>query len=53
MLHAAHEAAPTLMGNWLESLLERARDFTREHPEQALVWAAGVGFVLGWKLKPW
>jgi ElaB/YqjD/DUF883 family membrane-anchored ribosome-binding protein len=53
MLHATHETAPAVIGQWLESVLERTREFTREHPDQALLWAAGVGFVLGWKLKPW
>jgi hypothetical protein len=29
------------------------RDYARERPEVVAMWAFGVGFVLGWKLKPW
>ena len=29
------------------------RDYARERPEVVAMWAFGVGFILGWKLKPW
>lgn len=29
------------------------RDYARERPEVVALWALGVGFVLGWKMKPW
>ena len=29
------------------------RQYAREKPEVVALWAFGVGFVLGWKLKPW
>jgi hypothetical protein len=29
------------------------RDYARERPEVVALWAFGIGFVLGWKLKPW
>ncbi len=29
------------------------RDYARERPEVAALWCLGIGFVLGWKLKPW
>lgn len=29
------------------------RDYARERPEVVAMWAFGIGFVLGWKLKPW
>jgi hypothetical protein len=25
----------------------------REKPEVAALWCFGIGFILGWKLKPW
>jgi hypothetical protein len=28
-------------------------DYARERPEVAALWCFGIGFVLGWKLKPW
>ena len=43
-------------GTW-ESLasdvVETLRDYIREQPETAVLWALGIGFVLGWRLKPW
>jgi hypothetical protein len=34
-------------------LMEYLRDYAREKPEAAALWCLGIGFVLGWKLKPW
>ncbi len=34
-------------------LVEFARRYTRERPGVVALWCLGVGFVLGWKLKPW
>jgi hypothetical protein len=36
-----------------EPMLELIRDYARERPEIVALWAFGLGFVLGWKLKPW
>ena len=27
--------------------------YAKERPEVVALWAFGIGFVLGWKLKPW
>ena len=29
------------------------RDYATKNPEHMALWCLGVGFVLGWKLKPW
>ncbi len=29
------------------------RDYARERPEVVALWCFGIGFVLGWRLKPW
>ena len=29
------------------------KDYARENPTSFALWALGIGFVLGWKLKPW
>lgn len=34
-------------------LVDYLRDYARQKPEVAALWCFGVGFVLGWKLKPW
>ncbi len=51
---AAH---PSLATGTLESvtdqLVDSVKHYAREKPTTAILWAAGIGFVLGWKLKPW
>lgn len=34
-------------------LVEYVREYTRERPEVVACICFGLGFVLGWKLKPW
>jgi hypothetical protein len=34
-------------------VLHAAQNYARENPESAALWCFGIGFVLGWKLKPW
>ena len=34
-------------------LVRFARQYAREKPGVVALWCIGVGFVLGWKLKPW
>lgn len=29
------------------------QDYARERPDVVALWCFGIGFVLGWKLKPW
>jgi hypothetical protein len=28
-------------------------EYARENPGYAALWCLGIGFVLGWRLKPW
>ena len=37
----------------LEQGIDYLRTCVREHPETSALWCLGIGFVLGWKLKPW
>jgi hypothetical protein len=37
----------------LQDLMNYCRNYAREQPEMAALWCFGIGFVLGWKLKPW
>ncbi|MCI0379102.1 MAG: hypothetical protein L0215_15950 [Gemmataceae bacterium] len=34
-------------------LVEYLKEYAREKPEVAALWCFGIGFILGWKLKPW
>ena len=36
-----------------EAALEAFRQFAQEKPEVVAIWAFGIGFVLGWKLRIW
>jgi hypothetical protein len=36
-----------------EDMLSYLRDYARERPEVVALTCFGVGFLLGWKLKPW
>ncbi len=34
-------------------LVDYLKEYAREKPEVAALWCFGIGFILGWKLKPW
>ena len=36
-----------------QDLVEYAKAYAKERPDVVALWCFGVGFVLGWKLKPW
>ena len=36
-----------------EAALDFFTEYARERPEVVAMWAFGIGFILGWKLKPW
>ena len=37
----------------VDDLVDYVVGYAREKPEVAALWCLGIGFVLGWKLKPW
>jgi hypothetical protein len=43
--------------NWAETTLRSVavsiEDYARENPLSFAAWTFGIGFILGWKLKPW
>jgi hypothetical protein len=43
--------------NWAEqtvrSVVESLEECARTQPLHFAAWAFGIGFILGWKLKPW
>ena len=58
---AAAGAAPTRSAKPTEErplrpatdLAAYLKSYAKEHPDVAALWCFGVGFVVGWKLKPW
>lgn len=37
----------------MQDMMEYFSDYARANPEAAALWCFGIGFILGWKLKPW
>ncbi|HEY1601812.1 MAG TPA: hypothetical protein VGG64_19580 [Pirellulales bacterium] len=46
-------SATSVVSRPAEDLVAHAREYARERPEVVALWCLGMGFVLGWKLKPW
>lgn len=36
-----------------QDLMDYAKEYARQKPEVVALWCFGVGFIVGWKLKPW
>ncbi len=36
-----------------QDLLSLAKTYARDKPDVAVLWAFGIGVVIGWKIKPW
>lgn len=36
-----------------QDLVDYLKDYARAKPDVAALWCFGIGFVVGWKLKPW
>ena len=36
-----------------QDLIEYMKAYARDKPDVAALWCFGLGFVIGWKLKPW
>jgi hypothetical protein len=37
----------------VDDLVRYCKEYAEERPEVCALWCLGIGFVLGWKLKPW
>ena len=53
MTTLAHEPQPGTLETYAQDLVEKVKDYAREEPISFGLVALGVGFVLGWRLKPW
>ncbi len=54
MAQASH---PDMAENWMESTVRSVTDYVEDYahrePLKFAAWVFGIGFVLGWKMKPW
>ena len=53
MDRAAHPEETGTLERVAEDLVGTISHYAREKPVPALFWALGIGFFLGWRLKPW
>jgi len=53
MTRAADAPAMGSVEHMANDALDRMKEFAREQPMTFAFYALGIGFVLGWKLKPW
>ncbi len=45
--------SPTETMRPADDIVTYLKTYAREKPDVAALWCFGIGFVLGWKLKPW
>lgn len=45
--------AATIQLTELPELADYLKAYARNRPDVTALWCFGIGFVLGWKLKPW
>lgn len=36
-----------------DDVVNYVKSYARQNPGTAALWCFGVGFIIGWKLKPW
>lgn len=53
MTRAAEFPTMGTLENMANDAVDCFKDYARENPTSLALWALGIGFVLGWKLKPW
>ena len=53
MTRAAYPDGVSELDRYATQAVERLKQYARDEPVSFALWAFGVGFVLGWKLKPW
>lgn len=37
----------------VDDLVDYVSTYARQNPGTAALWCFGIGFIVGWKLKPW
>lgn len=53
MMRAAEFPHAGSLEHMANDVVDRVTHYARENPVSFGLWALGIGFVLGWKLKPW
>ncbi|QDU09818.1 hypothetical protein [Gimesia aquarii] len=37
----------------VDDIVDYVQTYARQNPGTAALWCFGIGFIVGWKLKPW
>ncbi len=53
MFRAAQSHQGVELETYALDALDRLKQYARDEPISFGLWALGIGFVLGWRLKPW
>jgi hypothetical protein len=53
MLRAAGADTVSWAESTIHSVVDCLEDYARAKPLSFALWSFGIGFALGWKLKPW
>jgi hypothetical protein len=53
MTEAIHFPETSTVESFATDTLDRVKQYARDEPIAFALWAFGIGFVLGWRLKPW
>ena len=53
MVQVARLPDARTMETFTTEALNRVKQYARDEPLSFAAWAFGIGFVLGWRLKPW
>lgn len=50
---ASERRVPSSQLDPKQDLAQYLEAYARENPKVVALWCFGIGFILGWKLKPW
>jgi len=53
MVSLAQHPHPESLESYAQDAVEKVKQYARDEPVSFALWAFGIGFVLGWRLKPW
>ncbi len=53
MMQVARFPEAPALESFATDALDRVKQYARDEPLSFALWAFGIGFVLGWRLKPW
>ena len=53
MTRVANAPGTPILESYALETLDRVKNYARDEPIKFALWTFGIGFVLGWKMKPW